>query len=83
VRDVYVRAEKETDKGVIVSGAKVVATNFRCGNRPSRARAGGFELLHLSDIETSASPALLERACETVLPNIRFVFVAAKRKRPD
>jgi 4-hydroxyphenylacetate 3-monooxygenase len=27
VRDVYVRAEKETDKGVIVSGAKVVATN--------------------------------------------------------
>jgi 4-hydroxyphenylacetate 3-monooxygenase len=27
VRDVYVRAEKETDKGVIISGAKVVATN--------------------------------------------------------
>ena len=27
VRDVYVHAEKETDKGVIISGAKVVATN--------------------------------------------------------
>ncbi len=30
------------------------AGRFRCENRPSGARAGGFEPLHLSDIETTA-----------------------------
>jgi 4-hydroxyphenylacetate 3-monooxygenase len=32
VRDIFVRAEKETDQGIIVSGAKVVATNSALTN---------------------------------------------------
>jgi aromatic ring hydroxylase len=44
VRDVFVHAEKETDAGVIVSGAKVVATGSALTNHNFIAYYGGIPL---------------------------------------